>query len=40
MGQSIENQIHHVLVGQSVMDMLAVAFTHDHVFASKYPQTL
>ena len=37
MRQSIEDQIHHVLVGQPVIDMLAPAFTHDQVFASKYP---
>ena len=37
MRQSIENQIHYVLVGQSVINMLAAAFAHDQVFASKYP---
>jgi len=40
MCQSIEDQIHHVLVGQPVIDMFAPAFAHKQVLASKYPQTL
>ena len=37
MCQRIENEIHHVLIGETIVDMLAATFAHDQVFATKYP---